>query len=253
MKEKLAVLVQKIAQAAHIGGATRSENLTFDGQSGGKLLSSQPGSNLTWSSSFLGSERGTQPPDNSAWERAKQACINSNQEALVKLPLATQIAAMIGREIWAARQIAPGKAMQIVSGPKLIAVLSTASPLVSVRTDIEPEDLAFMNALVRPDSASGTPVGFKKHDLWDLLWQYGLHDATALHELPIEVAWRPLQLRRLPQVSPYFLQPRHASILRHLLDADKTFDQLVELTGETAEVMCQDMAAMMLTRSVRSA
>jgi hypothetical protein len=253
MKEKLADLAQKIAQAAHLGGVARSEQLASDAPSAGGSGSPVPASKFHWSPSFLGTERATQPPDTSTWERAKQACLNANNGVQMALPLSIQIFATIGREIWAARQIAPGKAMQIVSGSKLVAVLSTATALVSVRTDIEREDLAYMTALVRPDSASGTPVGFKKHDLWDLLWQYGAHDATALLELPGEVAWRPLQLRRLPQVSPYLLQPRHASLLRHLLDADKTFDELVQLTHETPEVMCQDVASMMLTRSMRTA
>ena len=251
MKEKLEVLAQKIAQLAQVGHAKQPPT---DGHSASsdKPQVSQPSSQSSWHSSFLGAERSTQPPEAGPWERAKQVCLDRSQASLRQLPLSIQIAATIGREIWAARQIAPGKAMQIVSGPKLVAVLSTASPVVSVRADIVPEDLACMTALVRPDSASGTPVGFKNFDLWDLLWQYGAHDGSALQELPAEVAWRPLQLRRLPQVSPYLLHPRHATIMRHLLAADQSYAQLLQLTHANAEVLCQDIAALMLTRSVRA-
>ncbi len=250
MRLKLADLTQRIANAAHLGGLKPSEQAA-------QLPSADnpspvPTSNFHWTPSFLGSEKSTPELATSVWQLAKQARLATHNADLAKLPLADHAAALIGREIWAARQIAPGKSMQIVSGAKLIAVLSTASPVVSVRSDVLREDLEFMTALVRPESASGTPVGFINHDLWNMLWQYGVYDASALLELPAEVAWRPLQLRRLPQVAPYLLRPRHASILRHLLDADQSFEQLVTLTGQDSQELCQDIAAMMLTRSVKS-
>jgi hypothetical protein len=252
MNEKIAELARRIAQAAHLNGAKQAVVATDPTAATGKTTVT-PASDFHWTASFLGSEKSIPAPVASVWGRAKQTRLQANTAALAHLPLSVQIAAMVGREIWAARQVAPGKAMQIVSGSKLIAVLSTSSPTVAVRTDVLPEDVAFMTALVRPGLAGGTPAGFIQHDLWKLLWQYGIHDATALLEMPAEVAWRPLQLRRLPQVSPYLLQPRHATILRHLLDGDQTFEQLAQLTGEIPELLCHDVTALMLTRSVRTA
>jgi hypothetical protein len=120
-----------------------------------------------------------------------------------------------------------------------------------MRPDASALELEVLHSALMPESAAGKPSGFIETYLWDVIWQFGLHDPDALSELPTEVAYRPLQLRRLPSVRPDLLEARHTTLLRYLLKDSPNFEQLHALTGIPEHLLCQDIAALVLTRAVR--
>ncbi len=246
----LADLRQRVRGAMRPDDHEKTKPIGLDSVASSQPVS-MPGSDFRWQPSSMRVGQYSQFPQATKWQAAAQERLNNFNVSLEKEPLAVRVAALVGREIWAARQIASGKSLQIVAGAKLVAVMSKSSPVVGIREDLQAEDLNFMTALTRPAGAGATPSSFVEHDLWDLLWQYGQYDATSLLELPPEVGSRPLQLRRMPQVSSHLLLPRHAVLIRHLIEQNYCFDDLLNLTKVNAELLCQDISALMLTRALK--
>jgi hypothetical protein len=185
------------------------------------------------------------------WLSAMQERYDKATHLLGALEHDVLTATRVGAQLWAARGMPRGKTLHVACAGKLVAVLNTRSHQVAVRTDASEEELDNLSTQSMPESAGATPAGFIKTLLWDVIWQYGLHDPQALSELPREVAYRPLQLRRLPSVTPELLEPRHTTVLRHLLKENLTFEQLITATEIPSHRLCQDIAALVLTRAIK--
>jgi hypothetical protein len=185
------------------------------------------------------------------WHSATQERFDKGEHLLGALEHHVLTATRVGAQLWASRGMPRGKTLHVACGGRLVAVLNTRSHKVAMRLGASEDELDNLSTQSMPESAGGTPAGFVETLLWDVIWQYGLHDPQALSELPREVAYRPLRLRRLPSVTPGLLEPRHTTVLRHLLKASLTFEQLTAVTGIPAHVLCQDIAALVLTRAVR--
>jgi hypothetical protein len=185
------------------------------------------------------------------WLSAMQERYDKATHLLGALEHDVLTATRVGAQLWAARGMPRGKTLHVACAGKLVAVLNTRSHQVAVRTDASEEELDNLSTQSMPESAGATPAGFMRTLLWDVIWQYGLHDPQALSELPREVAYRPLQLRRLPSVTPELLEPRHTTVLRHLLKENLTFEQLITATEIPSHRLCQDIAALVLTRAIK--
>ncbi len=207
-----------------------------------------------WAASLLSLQDSAHGPQSLApkvWLSAMQERYNKATHLLGALEHNVLTATRVGAQLWAARGMPRGKTLHVACAGKLVAVLDTRSQKVSVRTDASEEELDNLSTQAMPESAGATPAGFVETFLWDVIWQYGLHDPQALSELPSEVAYRPLQLRRLPSVTPELLEPRHTTVLRHLLKENLTFEQLIAATEIPSHRLCQDIAALVLTRAVK--
>jgi hypothetical protein len=209
-----------------------------------------------WAPSFvssMGAADAQQMLASAPWHAACAARHDDHRGIASDLPLDCLVAARLGAQLWAARKLPPGKSLHVVSvtSGKLVAVLNTRSLRLAVRQDLVSHDLDLLSTQTMPEAAATKPSGFYDDQLWDMIWQYGLHDRDALGEMPKEVAYQPLQLRRLPAVTPELLQPRHTTLLRLLMKDGLSFEQLLELTKTPGHQLCQDIAALVLTRSVR--
>jgi hypothetical protein len=185
------------------------------------------------------------------WQSATQERFDKGEHLLGALEHRVLTATRVGAQLWASRGMPRGKTLHVACGGRLVAVLNTRSHKVAMRLGATEDELDNLNTQSMPESAGGTPAGFTETLLWDVIWQYGLHDPQALSELPREVAYRPLRLRRLPTVTPELLEPRHTTLLRHLLKTSLTFEQLITATGIPSHLLCQDIAALVLTRAVK--
>jgi hypothetical protein len=203
--------------------------------------------------SSLGPADAQQTLASAPWHSACAACHDDYRAIASALPLDSLVAARVGAQLWAARTLPPGQSLHVVTvaSGKLVAVLDTRSLTLAVRQGLVAQDLALLSTLTMPASAASKPDGFYDDYLWDMIWQYGLHDPDALGEMPQEVAYQPLQLRRLPAVTPGLLLARHTSLLRLLMKDRLTFAQLLQQTQTPGHQLCQDVAALVLTRSVR--
>lgn len=185
------------------------------------------------------------------WQSAAQERYGNSHHLLGALAHDVLTATRVGAQLWGARSMPRGKTLHVACAGKLVAVLNTRSQKVALRLDATEDELDNLSTQAMPESAGATPVGFVETFLWDVIWQYGLHDPQALSELPREVAYRPLQLRRLPSVTPELLEPRHTTVLRHLLKDNLTFEQLIVATEIAPHMLCQDIAALVLTRAIK--
>jgi hypothetical protein len=185
------------------------------------------------------------------WQSATQERFEQGAHLLGALTHPVLTATRVGAQLWAARGMPRGKTLHVACAGKLVAVLNTRSHKVALRLDASEDELDNLSTQAMPESAGATPVGFTESFLWDVIWQYGLHDPQALSELPREVAYRPLQLRRLPSVTPELLEPRHTIVLRHLLKDHLTFEELITATDIPSHMLCQDIAALVLTRAIK--
>jgi hypothetical protein len=203
--------------------------------------------------SSMGAADAQQTLASAPWHTACAARHDAYRGIEAALPLDCLVAARVGAQLWAARKLPPGKSLHVVSvtSGKLLAVLDTRSLKLAVRKDLASHDLGLLSTQTMPAAAAAKPSGFYDDHLWDMIWQYGLHDPDALGEMPKEVAYQPLQLRQLPAVTPELLQPRHTTLLRLLMKDSLSFAQLLELTKTPGHQLCQDIAALVLTRSVR--
>lgn len=186
-----------------------------------------------------------------AWLRVARERYEVSRSIFAMLPPQVLTAVRVGAQLWAARSLQRGKPVHLSSGSKLIAVFDTRNAKVFLRPDATALELEVLHSTLMPESAAGKPSGFIETYLWDVIWQYGLHDPDALSELPGEVAFRPLQLRRLPPVRPDLLEVRHTTLLRYLLRDTPNFEQLHALSGIPEHLLCQDLAALVMTRAVR--
>jgi hypothetical protein len=185
------------------------------------------------------------------WQSATQERYEKGAHLLGALSHPVLTATRVGAQLWGARGMPRGKTLHVACAGKLVAVLNTRSHKVALRLDATEDELDNLSTQAMPESAGATPVGFTESFLWDVIWQYGLYDPQALSELPREVAYRPLQLRRLPSVTPELLEPRHTTVLRHLLKDNLTFEQLITATDIPSHMLCQDIAALVLTRAIK--
>jgi hypothetical protein len=211
-------------------------------------------SSNTWAASLVSiQDSNTSPPllAPKVWQSAAQERYDKATHLLGALEHHVLTATRVGAQLWGARGMPRGKTLHVACAGKLVAVLNTRSHKVALRLDASEDELDNLNTQTMPESAGGTPVGFIETLLWDVIWQYGLHDPQALSELPREVAYRPLQLRRLPSVTPELLEPRHTTVLRHLLKENLTFEQLIAATEIPSHRLCQDVAALVLTRAIK--
>jgi hypothetical protein len=186
------------------------------------------------------------------WQRVVNERYGELKNMAATLPLGTLTAVRVGAELWAARSLPRGKPLHVMAGTKLVAVLDTRTHQVALRNDMVRKELDHLITSVMPESAAGKPAGFTNSYLWDVIWQYAMYDPTALMEVPREVAYRPLQMRRLPAVTPSLLEPRHTVLMRFLLKDNFTFEQLLSLTEIPIYELCQDITALVLTRAVRA-
>jgi hypothetical protein len=203
--------------------------------------------------SSMGAADAQQTLASAPWQAACTARHDDYRSIASALPLDSLVAARVGAQLWAARKLPPGKSLHVLSVTtgKLLAVLDTRSLKLAVRKDVVSHDLDLLSTQTMPAAAAAKPSGFYDDHLWDMIWQYGLHDPDALGEMPKEVAYHPLQLRRLPAVTPELLQPRHTTLLRLLMKDSLSFAQLLDQTKTPGHQLCQDIAALVLTRSVR--
>jgi hypothetical protein len=201
----------------------------------------------------MGAADAQQTLASAAWHTACSARHDNYPGIASALPLDCLVAARLGAQLWAARKLPPGKSLHVVSvtSGKLVAVLDTRSLRLAVRQDLVSHDLNLLSTHTMPEAAASKPSGFYDDQLWDMIWQYGLHDPDALGEMPHAVAYQPLQLRHLPAVTPELLQPRHTTLLRLLMKDSVSFAQLLDRTKLPGHQLCQDVAALVLTRSVR--
>jgi hypothetical protein len=190
-------------------------------------------------------------PYNSAWQNARRASRSAWASAMQDLPLQERAKVSVGAQIWDTRQLPATRPVHISAVNKLVAVVNLATRKVAVRQDIDEQDLGKLSAQSMLASAATKPAGFAEFFICDLIWLYGLHDPAALAHIPPEVGSRPLQLRRLPSVTPQLLQPRHTALLGHLLQDRLNFEQLLERTQIPAHQLCQDLAALVMTRAVK--
>jgi hypothetical protein len=211
-------------------------------------------SSNTWAASLVSiqdSSHSQQLLAPKVWQSATQERYDKATHLLGALEHSVLTATRVGAQLWGARGMPRGKTLHVACSGKLVAVLNTHSPKVAMRQDATEDELDNLSTQTMPASAGGTPAGFTEALLWDVIWQYGLHDPQALSELPREVAYRPLQLRRLPSVTPELLEPRHTTVMRYLLKDHLTFEQLITATEIAPHLLCQDIAAMVLTRAIK--
>jgi hypothetical protein len=203
--------------------------------------------------SSVGAADAQQTLASAPWRTACAARHDDYSGIASALPFDSLVAARVGAQLWAARKLPPGKSLHVVSvtSGKLVAVLDTRSLKLAVRKGVVSHDLDLLSTLTMPAAAAAKPSGFYDDQLWDMIWQYGLHDPDALGEMPKQVAYQPLQLRHLPAVTPGLLQPRHTTLLRLLMKDSLSFEQLLDRTMTPGHQLCQDIAALVLTRSVR--
>jgi hypothetical protein len=184
------------------------------------------------------------------WQRIAHERYAQTNHLAATLPLPVLAAARVGAQLWAARSVPRGKRLHVNTGTKLIATLDIERHQVILSDNLSREDLSNLSASSVPESAQGLSASYIATTRCDVIWQYALHDPTALMELPHEVAYRPLQMRRLPLVMPEFLEPRHRELMRVLLQDKLSFEQLLHCTEIPAHLLCHDVAALVLTRSV---
>ncbi len=223
------------------GGGSNDSRLANSVQSWASSLNSQH--------NYNGAE---QVVASAAWQRVVNERYGELKNMSAKLPLATLTAVRVGAELWAARSLPRGKPLHVMAGSKLMAVLDTRTHQVALRNDVVRKELDNLVTNAMPEFAAGRPAGFTDTYLWDVIWQYAMHEPTALMEVPREVAYRPLQMRRLPAVTPSLLEPRHTVLMRFLLKDNFTFEQLISLTEIPIYELCQDITALVLTRAVRA-
>jgi hypothetical protein len=242
---------QEIPLDEDVHGRTVHMPLLGDGVDDSRLASSV----LSWASSlsFSNPHSDTEQIVASAtWQRVANERYGELKNVSAKLPLDTLAAVRVGSELWAARSLPRGKPLHVYAGTKLLAVLDTRNHQVALRNDVVRTELDNLVTTSMPESAADKPTGFTNSYLWDVIWQYAMHDPTSLMEVPREVAYRPLQMRRFPAVMPSLLEPRHTILMRFLLKDNFTFEQLISLTEIPIYELCQDITALVLTRSVRA-
>jgi hypothetical protein len=257
MKRWLGIFSKRARQAQDAqldaDGHERTVRMPLDG--GGSGDSRLANSVQSWASSLnshANDNDAEQVVASATWQRVVNERYGQLKNISAGLPLDKLTAVRVGAELWAARSLPRGKPLHVYAGAKLMAVLDTRNHQVSLRNDVARKELDSLVTTSMPESAAGRPAGFTDSYLWDVIWQYAMHDPTALMEVPREVAYRPLQMRRLPAVTPSLLEARHTILMRFLLKDNFTFEQLISLTEIPIYELCQDITALVLTRAVRA-
>jgi hypothetical protein len=204
-------------------------------------------SSLQHSASFANSE---QILATATWQRIVQARYADTADMPTSWPLPLLAAVRVGAQLWASRSLPRGKPLRITAGPLLVATMDIHRHEVALRTDLRREDLDNLSTAIAAQGEMVRPAGSTTTTMCDLLWQYALHDPTALMVLPPEVAYKSMELRKMPLVSSELMQPRHTQLMRILLKKPLTFEQMLEQTEIPAHQLCHDIAALIMTRAL---
>lgn len=188
--------------------------------------------------------------EHSAWSAAFDAASLAWQLAQHNATVNSRVICAVAAQLWDSRDQPRGRPIHVRSDHTLLAVLDTNKLTVAIRVNAQLTDLIHLNTVFMPQSAADAPVGFVTQPLWDVLWHFGVTDPAASMLVPGDIASRKIHMRRLPLITPGLLEVRHTLILRELSRQDLTFEQLCALAPTPASVLCKDIAALYLTRSI---
>lgn len=137
----------------------------------------------------------------------------------------------------------------VSTGGTLLAVVDLQGE-VGVLPTAGPVD--FENAIWshRPSAAGAIPEGFVKASLSQLMWQYAVR--TARDVLPRRYRTGKLYFRRPPRLPQRLLRDNHLLLMRELVAASASFDELRERTGLTDKQLAHDLAALYLVGAITS-
>jgi hypothetical protein len=167
----------------------------------------------------------------------------------MKIELQLQVA--LGASIWESRKLTKGQIVLVHARNRLIALLDSRSMLAHVRPDAYPGDVdELATSAVLPQRAH-IPDTFQGVPMWDLVWQYGYHHPLAWRQLPIEISYALLKLRRLPLTSASILPSSATRVMELLAQEDKCFAQLLSECQFDPEEVFRCVVALYLTRSLQ--
>jgi hypothetical protein len=136
--------------------------------------------------------------------------------------------------------ISAGRLLAVVDLQGEVGVLPTAG-----LTDFE---RAMWTA--RPAAAAEIPEHFVRTSLSQLMWQYAMR--TSRDVLPKRYRSGLLYFRRPPRLPQRMLKDSHLLIVRELVAAPASMDDLQQRTGLPAEQLAHDLAALYLVGSITS-
>jgi hypothetical protein len=144
---------------------------------------------------------------------------------------------------------------------QLVAIFNTELRRLSVRRSANaPFDQGVwkdgdIETVMRPASAGSAPASeFVSLSIHDALWHFAQLDVRALDDLPDELGRSPLDLKRLPRVSPSLIAPRQLALILRLSRNPQSFSQLQAFlpSGDVAQ-LCIDLAGLHVTGCLRAA
>jgi hypothetical protein len=258
LKDALARLLPRVARARAFldpqdtqgSGTDRAEN-----SANGSLLSERAALSSRWWSRPPSDSQTSSLGNASAhavWEEACRTCTQQMAATEHQIPLNLRVMARIGGLVYAERDQLDGKALHIVNGSQLVAVLDSQQLLLCVRQALPPGiDPARLSTRKMTPAASGMPSGFVPLSLRMAIWHYGLYDAESLLDIPAKIASHHLQLRRLPAVAPADVTSLQLEILRTLLSKNLSLEELCAHLQVQVWQVCHALAALVLTHSVK--
>jgi hypothetical protein len=184
-----------------------------------------------------------------AWKQIGKEMQDQALPSALSFELQMQIA--LGACVWESRSLAKGQIVQVQARNRLIAVLDSRNMQVHVRPDAFPGDIdELISGAVKLERAH-IPPEFKAVPMWDLVWLYGYHHPMAWRQLPNEIAFAQLNLRRLPLTSAELMQGAPMQVITQLVRSDASFGELLSSSSlEPAQVL-KSVVALFLTRSLQ--
>ncbi len=167
-----------------------------------------------------------------------------------QLASSDEIELALAGQVWAGRDQLAGRVSHWMSNHILLAVVDTSRWRVAIRPQVARLHIGQAAFVGRPPTAATPPDGFRVMPMDDLLWKYGLHGERSPGELPNAYLDAPVELLRIPQLSPGLLAPRHLTLMRLLGQETVTFEALRVRLGANADDLLRDFVALYLTRAL---
>ncbi len=157
---------------------------------------------------------------------------------------------ILGARIWAARGQLKRRVAHWLADGNLLAVVDTDGWRVAMRPKVAKAYLPKAQFVLRPAGASSAPAGFRVLSLDDVLWMFGQHGTQSLAALPSGFMRATLSLKKMPDISPERLSPRHYSMMRLLAASPMNFESLRVKLSANHEDLQRDLLALYLVRGI---
>lgn len=162
-----------------------------------------------------------------------------------------QLSIALGASIWEHRREVGGKILQAQAYSRLIAMLDSRSMQAHVRSDADWSDLKALSISSVALHRAFIPKELIVIPMWDLVWQYGFYHPMAWRQLPIDFAYLPLNLRRLPLTSNGMMPDCSIQVIQQLVNASSSYSQLVATMKLDPELIFKSIVALYHSRAIQ--